>query len=408
MASVFQKCKTDKQDKNYPCTKTRCKHSWTVMYREPGGRSGRQREKSFPHGTPGGPNKAAEAFAKKVEADKLEGIYLDPDRGKITVRAWWNEWLEPQSLAPNTLRDYEGFASNYLIPTIGRKTIAGVTPLDAQRVVKAMQDAGLKSTTIRTRVTPMKAMFKAAMDNERIGKDPSRNLVLPRIAAQAVNEDDIPTPEEVVALAKEMPDEYELAVWLIAGAGPRPSEAFAASADCRRGDIYRIHRQTTEKGDGKGNRKAIIPLKHRAEGDYRDTPLAPWLDAKISHHIARFGTRTILGTSGLFFATKDGALLTNEGFFYHWKRARKKLGLAYTPHDLRHFFASTMLAAGCSLLEVSRWLGHRSIRVTADTYGHLVPSSWDRGRGAMEAAMGPLTTLGSGAPSGPEELAQAA
>ncbi|WP_345621552.1 hypothetical protein [Streptomyces ziwulingensis] len=41
-----------------------------------------------------------------------------------------------------------------------------------------------------------------------------------------------------------------------------------------------------------------------------------------------------------------------------------------------------MLAAGVPLLEVSRWLGHRSLRVTADTYGHLVPDSWNRGRAA--------------------------
>ncbi|MCD9192241.1 hypothetical protein LUZ64_13590 [Streptomyces albireticuli] len=55
--------------------------------------------------------------------------------------------------------------------------------------------------------------------------------------------------------------------------------------------------------------------------------------------------------------------------------------------------------AGCSLLEVSRWLGHKSIRITADTYGHLVPESWERARKAMEAAMRPqLTAIKGGSP----------
>ncbi|MEV0442508.1 tyrosine-type recombinase/integrase [Streptomyces spectabilis] len=400
MATTFQKCKKDKAE---PCAKSRCGHPWTVRYREPGGRSGRQREKTFPS------KKQAEAHGNQMEADKLQGVYLDPDRGKITVAAWWDEWLNAQILAPNTLRDYKGFAGNYLIPTLGRKTVAGVTPNDAQRVVKAMEEAGLMASTIGTRVIPMKAMFKAAVDNDRIAKDPCRGLKLPRVSSKAVDLDEIPTLPEVVQIAAEMPAEYRLNVWLISGVGVRPSEAFAASEDCCRGDVYRIYRQTTEKGDGKGNRKGLVPLKHRAAGDYREAPLAVWLAEEITRHIAQHGVHTILGASGLFFATKAGELLTHEGFYYHWRQVMKKLGLKYKPHDLRHFFASTMLAAGVSLLEVSRWLGHRSIRVTADTYGHLVPDSWNRGRKAMEDAMRPqMKAIKGGAPNGPEEVAQAA
>ncbi|WAP56722.1 hypothetical protein [Streptomyces sp. S465] len=52
---------------------------------------------------------------------------------------------------------------------------------------------------------------------------------------------------------------------------------------------------------------------------------------------------------------------------------------------------------------------NKSIQVTADTYGHLVPESWERGRKAMEAAMRPqMTVIKGGAPSGREEVAQAA
>ncbi|MGP4112980.1 tyrosine-type recombinase/integrase [Streptomyces sp. 4N509B] len=378
MATTFQKCKNDKKN---PCARIRCGHPWTVRYREPGGRSGRQREKTFPT------KRQAEAHGNKMEADKLTGVYLDPDRGKITVATWWAEWLEAQVLKPNTLRDYKGFANNYLIPTIGRKTLAGVTPNDVQRVVAALSDAGLMASTIGTRVIPMKAMFKAAVENDRIAKDPCRGLKLPRVASKAVDPDDIPTLEEVVQIAGRMPDEYRLIVWLIAGSGLRPSESFGVSEDCHRGDVLRVYRQTTEKGDGKGNRKALVPLKHRAEGDYREIPLADWLGEEIDRHREQHGTYALAGATGLLFATGTGALLTHEGFYYYWRKVMKALGFFYKPHDLRHFFASTMLAAGVSLLEVSRWLGHHSIRITADTYGHLVPDSWQRGRKAMQDAM---------------------
>ncbi|GGU41082.1 hypothetical protein GCM10010211_00040 [Streptomyces albospinus] len=61
----------------------------------------------------------------------------------------------------------------------------------------------------------------------------------------------------------------------------------------------------------------------------------------------------------------------------------------YTPHTLRHFFASTALAHGVPLHEVSRWLGHTSIKTTVDIYGHLVPAAWERCRQALERALGP-------------------
>ncbi|MCZ0975919.1 tyrosine-type recombinase/integrase [Streptomyces albulus] len=56
---------------------------------------------------------------------------------------------------------------------------------------------------------------------------------------------------------------------------------------------------------------------------------------------------------------------------------------------LRHFFASTALAHGIPIHEVSRWLGHKSIKTTVDVYGHLVPASWDRCRTVMQTALRP-------------------
>ncbi len=47
---------------------------------------------------------------------------------------------------------------------------------------------------------------------------------------------------------------------------------------------------------------------------------------------------------------------------------------------------STSLAEGVPITEVSRWLGHKSIEVTHQIYGHLVPSSFDRARTALDNA----------------------
>jgi len=55
------------------------------------------------------------------------------------------------------------------------------------------------------------------------------------------------------------------------------------------------------------------------------------------------------------------------------------------PHLLRHTFASLLLANGESLVYVKDQLGHHSIQITVDTYGHLIP-------GANKAAVDKLAT----------------
>jgi integrase len=71
-----------------------------------------------------------------------------------------------------------------------------------------------------------------------------------------------------------------------------------------------------------------------------------------------------------------------------FQRAAARTGLPseFIPHSLRHLYASTALAEGIPITEVSRWLGHKSIEVTHQIYGHLMPSSFDRARAALDAA----------------------
>jgi integrase len=72
--------------------------------------------------------------------------------------------------------------------------------------------------------------------------------------------------------------------------------------------------------------------------------------------------------------------VTCRSYQEDFDRAAERAGLPpeFTPHSLRHCYASTSLAQGIPITEVSRWLGRKSIEVTYQTYGHLVPTSWDR------------------------------
>jgi len=77
-----------------------------------------------------------------------------------------------------------------------------------------------------------------------------------------------------------------------------------------------------------------------------------------------------------------------------WHRAGKQSGLPSwaTFHDLRHFYASLLIAKGCSVKVVQSRLGHQSAMETLDTCGHLWPDSDDETRAAVDHVLGALAS----------------
>ena len=120
----------------------------------------------------------------------------------------------------------------------------------------------------------------------------------------------------------------------------------------------------------------------------------------VSDHAARLK----LGASDVLCHTPRGGLLRRD--YYNreiWKPAIAATGLPQdtTFHDLRHTFASTALAEGVPISEVSRWLGHKSITTTVDLYGHLVPEASGRARDALDNAFRPARVCPESAPAAP-------
>ena len=85
--------------------------------------------------------------------------------------------------------------------------------------------------------------------------------------------------------------------------------------------------------------------------------------------------------SGRAAPPEHGRLLVAPGAHSCGLRARVKL------HDLRHFYASGLIAAGCDVVTVQRALGHASATVTLNTYAHLWPTAEDRTRTAAASML---------------------
>jgi len=87
---------------------------------------------------------------------------------------------------------------------------------------------------------------------------------------------------------------------------------------------------------------------------------------------------------GLVFASPRGELLNDDNFRHRvFRLAVRRTGLTgFRFHDLRHTYAALMVAAGAHLKYLQAQMGHSSIRVTLDLYGHLFP---DANRGVLES-----------------------
>ncbi len=105
----------------------------------------------------------------------------------------------------------------------------------------------------------------------------------------------------------------------------------------------------------------------KAKGSQRSIPLIPRAVAAL-----RRQREQMPADAELVFTRPDGDGWSVMRLDARWRALRTRAGRPdLRLHDLRHTAASLMLAAGVPLFVVSRVLGHASIQITADLYGHL-------------------------------------
>jgi len=90
--------------------------------------------------------------------------------------------------------------------------------------------------------------------------------------------------------------------------------------------------------------------------------------------------------NGRVFAREDGSDVSPEAVTKTFRRLATATGLpTMRLHDLRHVAASLMISSGADIAVVSKRLGHSTIGVTSDLYGHLFASAGQAAADAAEA-----------------------
>jgi integrase len=123
-------------------------------------------------------------------------------------------------------------------------------------------------------------------------------------------------------------------------------------------------------------------VKEPKFGSARKVPIPDSLINILSEHVRQH----VSGNGGerwLFTGPPHQATTTEN-----WKRTCQRAGIsAFTPHSLRHFYASGLIASGASVAQVQAAMGHSKPSITLNTYTHLWPTADDRTRSAAADLM---------------------
>ena len=359
------------------------KPRYDVNYREP---DGRKRRRTFPKKV------EAEAFAASVETDKRRGAYLDPDAGRITFKKYAEEWLANQTTEPTTRERIEGRLRVHVYPVLGSKTLAQIKPSTIQSWLAGLSGA---ASTGRVALGTVSAILSAAVDDERIAKNPCKagSVSAPKRETKRI----VPwSGERVAAVTAELPDRYRIAVVLGAGLGLRQGEVFGLSVgdvDFLRGtvEVRRQVRQVRSRlvfGAPKANRTRTIPLPSSVR-DLLAAYLAAFPAVEVTLPWGDLDDKPVT-VPLILTGAQGGALNRNHVNHYVWKPALARAGVETTRengmHALRHRYASVLLDAGESIKAVSEYLGHSDPGFTLRVYTHLMPSSHERTRRAVDDA----------------------
>lgn len=330
-------------------------------------------------------NTEREVLAKRdqLRNQLAKGISLaDPPK---TVEDWMNEWLKTvksgDGTSPSTLVRYEQVVRVHIIPLIGRIKLTALTPRDVQFMVSHLRKVAAPASVIKIHGV----LRNALADAERMDLVHRNVAKAVRSASLSRTERRALTPAEAGKLLSQLKGDRLESVFVL-----------ALSTGLRRGELLGLRWRDTDL-DGRtvfirqtlqrvnGQLRLVPPKTHRST---RAMPLAQLaLSTLTAQRVRQAEDRLLVGPAwedhDLVFATHLGTPLEPRNVNRRFDVARSAAGLEWVRlHDLRHAFATYLLDQGEELRTVMDLLGHSTIRLTADTYGHVLPS---RARSAVDA-----------------------
>lgn len=349
---------------------------WRARYRDA---SGREHSRHFDRKVDG------QRWLDEVTTSVVTGQYVDPSAGRVTVKAYAEQWRAAQVHRPSSQAHVETMLRRHVYPTLGDRPLSSILPSEVQAWAKRLSTGttdrkALAPATVSVVHSILSSVMKAAVRDRRIVANPCEGTKLPKVDREQI----VPlTTEQVELLRGAMPARLRALVTFAAGTGMRQGEILGLTVDrlplLRREVI--VNRQLVSLA---GRAPELGPVKTAASR--RTIPLAPVVVDVMAEHLSTYPP----GAHGLVFTLEDGSPITRSAFGHLWRPVAAAAGVETGTglHALRHYFASLLIRHGESVKVVQARLGHASAAETLDTYSHLWPDSDDRTRDAIEAVLG--------------------
>ena len=340
---------------------------------------------------------AAKKKGNRFQDDLSSGI--DVTKRDETLGTWLKFWLENYKkfgTKTKTFERYQQFVNLYLTPYLGKLPLTKLTPALLQRhFIYLLQKGGVKGKGIAPRsVNSTRRMLisslEDAIDLGYLLRNPARRTKPMKVEKPKMR---VITHEEATALIKAALQRSRvawLAIILALGTGMRISEIFGLEwQNVNLDDRYLVVNKTVVS-TSKGMR---VQDSTKTPSSARKIPLPDYVVRALKRYALwqkvlhiRMGNK--FAPSSFVFANFKGVPRSPNSFSWHdFKELIKQAGIdpAVRFHDLRHTHATWLLEAGINVKVVSERLGHASIRITLDTYAHVLKTMQAEAVDALDA-----------------------
>ena len=337
-----------------------------------------------------GDSRAAAVKVKQVLEAKLAlgqlGLFEDAPPEMPTFGDYADSWMKDHArlvCKKSTASGYDGVLRQYLRPKFGSTPLDAIKRNDIKGLISELITKDLARSTVRNTISVIRGIFNHAIENGLFESNPAANLG--RFTRTAKTSE-----VKGVALTTKEVEKFLDAATLICPAY-QPVFLLAVRAGLRRGELVAlqwgdiefgrdhtdpnryllvqhnyVHRQHTTTKSRKTRRVDMSRELRRALVDRRDA----------RQRAAKLGGKTDISKEQVF-SSPDGSILDPDNLYHRYfvpvlvASGIRKIRL----HDLRHTFGSLLIQSGASIVYVKEQMGHSSIQVTVDTYGHLIPGA---------------------------------
>lgn len=315
---------------------------------------------------------------------------LLPRDGRIRLSTLFERWADDvmrHQVEASTLRNYMSVARIHILPTLGDKELVNLNVNDVDHLLSLKRDSGLAPSTVRRIRIVLAQCLNQAVRWGLLFRNVA-NLSRPPKALRT--EGRTLSPDQARQFLDTLKGHRNEALFaLLLSTGLRRGEALGLmwTDFDREAGIIRVARQLKREG------RALVTTDTKTFRSRRAVNLPHMmLVALLEHEKKQVGEREGRGErwidTGFIFTTSKGTPIDPRNFYREFRRICDEAGLGlWHPHELRHSAASLMLAQGVKLHVVSQVLGHSSIRMTSDVYGHLLEPDRQDAALAMESLL---------------------